>query len=81
MAPLSSTALESSGEIWTSWSMVWVRTWWWSGGGVSVDDRWDCGEGDDRLLCEVGDGVGVWLYGLWRRGGSGPYWGSASHWL
>ena len=33
----SSTALESSGEVWTPWTMVWVRIWWWSvvgGGGL-----------------------------------------------
>ena len=83
MAPLSSTALESSGEVWTSWTMVWVRIWWWSvvaglgswlwsEGGVSVDERWDCGE-EARVLGGGGDGVCARLYGLCRCGGFGPY--------
>ena len=66
MAPLSSTALESSGEIWTSWSMVWVRTWWWSGGG---EWQWMIVEiGGRGIDCGVGVGM-AWVFCCTRCGG------------
>ena len=92
MAPLSMTALGSSGEMWTSSTMVCERM---SGGccvrgGEVVEAELTEWSGLSGAGCAGGGCglvVGQWLargrYGfwLWSRSRAGPYTGSLSHWL
>ena len=75
IAPLSSTALESSGEVWTSWTMVWARAY------LSVG----CGLGSSSSDEDV-SGSGWWRWGVGGggmadggEGFGGPYCGSVIH--